>query len=508
MIPIYDDINYMSDGLSRLRFSNGSGLRSVVNSFIADPPHAPVTTLTAMMGFWLLGPEPIAAYIANSWVVLLFLVFLTWMSRPIGNTLDRALFIATFLFVPVVQAMVMEFRPDLPAGLIVGIALYTICTIDLRQATRARLFGLAALFVAATITKPTAFILVMPALVGALLLVAVRSIIIDREHTRSNLAKIAQIFGAYILLMLPVSLIWGAPTYRYVYDALFTYADVWRSSGDIQFHLLYNSTGIGGQVALGRFLRNGLALICVDAVIWAVRRQSRTRGVIEYYLLVAGLYLALAISGEKTLYQGSFFYIPFVIAFAAASVRILVFVKDILGLKWLARASLICVAAFYVYKLPLASYYYGADPDAFKLPPMINRVTTQIGEVSLANADNATCSDRPLVVVFTDALPIPTELVKFEAAKIGIPIAIAPAFMSRDLDEMKRFAERGDIVLIADPSRPSPSRWLPGLAYNQDLFAYLKSWQGAERFNIAGDNGKPIWMIVNPRCVPPSRTGN
>ncbi len=505
MIPTYDDINYMADALVRLRFSAGSGLRSVLQSFTADPPHAPVTTLTGMLGFWLLGPQPLAAYVANSWVVLLFLWFMARLSRPLGGAINRALFIATFLFVPAVQALVMEFRPDLPAGLVLAITLYTLCTTDFGGASWRRRLGLAALCVAATSIKPSGFVLVLPALGGTLLIVLMRTLVFERGAARATIVALAQIIGVYLVLMVPLVLIWGPSTFAYVYDVLFTYADVWRTEGGWRTHLLYNSYGFGGLLALGKFFRNGLLLILVDLAIFAFRPDRRRRGVLEFYLVVVMLYGALSLSGEKTVYQGSFFYFPFIIAFAGASIRILTFIRDVAGLGFLVRGALSVILALYVYKMPLASYYYGAEPFAYKLRPVVDRITARLGDIALANTGNPACSGRPLTMVFTDSLPIPTELVRFEAAKIGVPVQASTTFMARDFGEMTRNVEDGDIVLIADPGHKSPSRWLPGIADNPRLLGYLQAWGDGARLDVTGEDGKPLWIIVNPRCMPPNK---
>ena len=484
MVPIYDDVNYMADALVRLRFSPGSGIQAILASFIADPPHAPVTTLTGLVGFWLLGPEPIAAYIANSWVVLVFLLFLAWLSRPMGPSLDRALFIGTFLFVPAVQAMVMEFRPDLPGGLLLGIAAYLLCVADLPSCSHRRRLGLAAICAVATVTKPSAVILV------------------DRKSTRLNSSH-ANI--SYAVLMTPFALVWGSQTAEYVYGVLVTYADVWATAGDSAFHLFYHSTGIGGILSLGKFFRNGLVLIIADLALMAFRRDRRNWRMVAYYAVVAVIYAAMAVSGEKTPYQGSFFYLPFVVAFAAASVRLIAFIRASGNAARIIRPALVVILAFYAYKLPLASYYYGATPNAIKLPPIVHEITRRLIDVQQANLDNPACSKRPLKIVFTDAFPIPTELVRFEAAKVGVETVVSTTFMSRELGEMVRNTDQGDIVLISDPSHVSTSRWLPGVAHNPALYDHLQSWQGSARFDVGSEDGKPQWLIVNGRCNPGGR---
>lgn len=502
MVPIYDDVNYMADALVRLRFSPGSGIQAILASFIADPPHAPVTTLTGLVGFWLLGPEPIAAYIANSWVVLVFLLFLAWLSRPIGPSLDRALFIGTFLFVPAVQAMVMEFRPDLPGGLLLGIAAYLLCVADLPSCSHRRRLGLAAICAVATVTKPSAVILVVPALFVAGFAALAAQWATDRCRLGAASLAMGQVLIAYAVLMTPFALVWGSQTAEYVYGVLVTYADVWATAGDSAFHLFYHSTGIGGILGLGKFFRNGLVLIIADLALMAFRRDRRNWRMVAYYAVVAVIYAAMAVSGEKTPYQGSFFYLPFVVAFAAASVRLISFIRASGNAARIIRPALVVILAFYAYKLPLASYYYGAMPNAIKLPPIVHEITRRLIDVQQANLDNPACSKRPLKIVFTDAFPIPTELVRFEAAKVGVETVVSTTFMSRDLGEMARNADEGDIVLISDPSHVSTSRWLPGVALNPALYDHLQSWQGAARFDVGSEDGKPQWLIVNNRCNP------
>ncbi|MBZ9938241.1 hypothetical protein LB518_18220 [Mesorhizobium sp. BR1-1-16] len=503
MVPTYDDVNYFADALVRLRFADGFGLRSVIWSIISDPPHAPVTTLTGMLGFWLFGPEPIAAYIANGWVMLLFLVFMARMSRPLGNEPDRALFIGVFLFVTAVQAMVMEFRPDLPSGLMLAIAVHVICRFDFRTASLRDKIGLAAIAVATTIIKPSAVVLTIPVLSIALGLGVLTQCLNDRKNYALILKAALPAIVAYFVMMVPFALIWGQQTIIYIIGVLFTYADVWRTPGDAAFHWNYHLFGVGGQAALGHFVKFGIAVIAIDLMLFAGVRRYRQRGVIQYYIMLVIIYCAMATSGEKTPYQGSLIYLPIVIGVGTALVRVLAFAKDISGVNWLPRAALIMMIVVAAYRAPLAFYYYGAAPNSPQLPPIVERIVQRLVEVKLANVENPQCTDRPLEVVSADAEPIPVPLIQYEAAKAGVHVVTPVTFMMRDLPDMETIADHGDIVLIADPSHHSTSRWLPGVVNNTALFDHLTAQQGGARFDVGSPDGTPQWLIVAPRCVVP-----
>ena len=73
MPPIYDDANYLLDGYLRVLRGDATSLFNLVASIIADPPHAPLSTLTSMLGYSLLGPHVWAPYFVSTWIVLVFL---------------------------------------------------------------------------------------------------------------------------------------------------------------------------------------------------------------------------------------------------------------------------------------------------------------------------------------------------------------------------------------------------------------------------------------------------
>lgn len=72
--PIHDDATYLLDAYHRLAFGGVDSLATLIRTFYLDPPHAPMTTLTEILGFSLLGSSVYAAYAANAWLLAVFAV--------------------------------------------------------------------------------------------------------------------------------------------------------------------------------------------------------------------------------------------------------------------------------------------------------------------------------------------------------------------------------------------------------------------------------------------------
>jgi uncharacterized membrane protein len=83
---VYDDVVYLLDAYQRLAFGGVHLLGTLVRSFLTDPPHAPMSTLTAMLGYALIGPYVWAAYAANAWMLGLFAAAVCLVAR---RNIDR-----------------------------------------------------------------------------------------------------------------------------------------------------------------------------------------------------------------------------------------------------------------------------------------------------------------------------------------------------------------------------------------------------------------------------------
>jgi hypothetical protein len=112
-LPVtYDDVTYFNGALMRLEVLYRNGGRALLAGFWENPPHAPLQTLLAMVGFGMLGRYPWAADAMNALPIALVLrLFLGFASQSLPLPVAVAL-AAALLGFPLVGLMVVEFRPD------------------------------------------------------------------------------------------------------------------------------------------------------------------------------------------------------------------------------------------------------------------------------------------------------------------------------------------------------------------------------------------------------------
>lgn len=249
----YDDIVYFNDGLTRLRIFYERGISDFLLDLGKNPPHSPFSTLLAVIAFAILGVHDWAPYIANAAVVFVMLMLVRHISRSMRFSAQVA--ILFFALAPYfVMATVLEFRPDLPAGLFGAIAIFIAVTKPITEMSfRDRLF-LGALFALALLTKPTASIFVVAMMLASLSFAIYRSYA-AASHRATVLSAIflaAQCLLISLTLVLPYYYAnWDHLT-RYVSDA--TGSDIWVYSKDWGVKLWMYLTGVYGRRLLGGYL--------------------------------------------------------------------------------------------------------------------------------------------------------------------------------------------------------------------------------------------------------------
>ncbi|PPE79733.1 hypothetical protein C3941_11605 [Kaistia algarum] len=501
-IPRYDDVGYLLDGISRLNFHLANSFGDFWSNVLASPPHAPVSTLTAMLGFALFGQEISSAYIANGWILAAYVAVLAVVSRPLASVSARLLFVATFLVAPVCHAMITEFRPDMAAGLVFAVALAAICQIDLLKAGGWARIGVAALAVAATIVKPSGAVVVIPGLGIAFLLSTVLQAQAAEVPILQLLRRALLPVAAYLVLLAPFAAVWGPQTIAYIYQALVGNADVWRTDGDWQFHWSYHLFGLGGRMALGPFKWIGLVAIAAD-VLLLTRAEARERAAAySLYGTLAVLYAAMALSAEKTAFQGSLFYLPFLLAAALATVRIAIVTRAYLRPAWVPGGALAIVGLVLLATQPLASSFTPLPNYAQDMPPLLQRVSERIAEFAEQRPVGGACSGRTPILLATNPEPVTPEAVLFELAARGKPLDYRISFLARSDDEVRQAVANADLVLIPDPAVPGLDTWFPGSAFGAATLDRLKhdsAWTG-ER--IGDIQGAPVWLFLKSACLP------
>lgn len=205
MAPIYDDVGYLLDASVRLIFGGVNSIASIAVSFVASPPHAPMSTLTAISAFAMLGPHVWAPYVANAWILLAFCLLVYFSTRQFTGRGVGLLIVGIVLFVPVSHAMITEFRPDIAAGVVFSAAIYLLLRINFALADRYKLALIGLVCALAVMAKPSAFVVTIPVL-GLVWMIGVAR---GDFRNRNNALGAATIVVSALLLLIPFAVIWG-----------------------------------------------------------------------------------------------------------------------------------------------------------------------------------------------------------------------------------------------------------------------------------------------------------
>jgi hypothetical protein len=295
--PTYDDVSYFISGASYLAPFEQFGLHAILRQFYTAPPHAPMSTALAFMGFSVLGVKAWAGPAINAVVLALFLRgFLGIASGlPFGQTL---LLVAALLGFPLVGETLMVFRPDMFCSLLIAAGAFYILRPEWLTSRRAQLVA-GLLFGAALWAKPTVFHLTAALFFAAMLLASLPSL--RRRQIKAPLLAAIVTTTTGIVVSLPYYAIAFHDVVDYIWTTAFgTQASVWVKQIPLQKHLLFYLTGPIGAISLGLWLYAGCA-IGVAAVLtfwWRSDGSALYRAALVVSMVVIG-YLAVTIPAFK-----------------------------------------------------------------------------------------------------------------------------------------------------------------------------------------------------------------
>ena len=490
MPPIYDDVGYLLDAYRRLTVGNVNSLLALVMSFWENPPHAPMSTLTAMMGFALFGPNVWGPYLVNIWIAAVYAASIFFIARSNLTRLPSILLVALMLFVPIAHFVMTELRPDLAAGVIFGLAIYLLTATDYAEASRKVLIGVGLVSAAAIIAKPTTFMITMP-LVGLSALIGVfRPGCYSAEERRRSARGALFPFGLSMAILLLFVIVWGPHVVRYVYQVLIVDRDIWATPFDPLLSWTFHSTGIGGRIALKYFFHVGLALMVIDAAFssrdW---RKIDHYNAIALYLIIVVLYCCMSISTQQTIFVGSFFFFPFLLAATLALSRVLAREKVALpAFPTIATSVLLASAIVFMPIASLHSTSHAFQGASGMLAEISDAVSTDI-------AANRSCKNAPPIFAAIAPYPITPETLALSLAFRGvINVEPRPLFLIRSLDEILASALSADFVLVPNKWGPAIQPNLPSLAYTDQIKTALESAPDWKSITISGSDPPTLFL--------------
>ncbi|MDP9813436.1 hypothetical protein J2W42_006310 [Rhizobium tibeticum] len=481
MAPIYDDCAYLLDAYRRLAFDGVNSIIEGARSFYRQPPHAPVETASIMIGYSLFGGSDAGPYIMNIWGLSVYAASIFFVVSRRLQAVPSILWTALMMFVPAAGAIMTELRPDMIAGVLFAIVAYFLITFQYDGAPMKRAIAIGLLAGFSLIVKPTAIIITLPMLGLAWVIGIVKS------KLSASVPKASLMAAAALAILIPFAVVWGQQTFEYVYAVFFTNGDVWVTPGGALFQWTYNSIGPGGKIALNQYFYIGAVVIALDVLGVAIRkdwRQSHTA--LSYYAWTAIIYAGIAANSQKSPFQGSFFYFPFVIALTIAASRLLGKTKR--PRRFIVPA-LVLVAIF----LPPATTYQDARqrPESLAMLDQIGQIITQ------APACNGS---RSLAAV--GPYPITPEAAALRAAKNGTAVEVRPLFLVRDRDEFVSSALNSSVVSFPNSAgrKEAEAQRLPGLTHMDELVKILDGDPSWRRITLEASD--PSFVFVKAACAP------
>lgn len=148
----YDDVMYLSDALTRLRILQWDGMYAFLSDLWSNPPHSPLATAIALLGYVIMGTSTWAPYVAAGLMLVpLALIVeswvkdLPWWSGPILGI--------GLLCLPFSGFVISEFRPDLWSAILFAWGIQTASTC--KPSSHGTLLRTGAILAVAVMAKPS-----------------------------------------------------------------------------------------------------------------------------------------------------------------------------------------------------------------------------------------------------------------------------------------------------------------------------------------------------------------
>lgn len=308
--PQYDDVQYISEGLTLRDHLYAEGWKGFVTDWKARPHHTPLYRTMAAVGFLLFGTYDWAPYATGGFLIFAMLMFLDRLLLPAPRLVRWGAMVFA-LFVPLSQLTVTEFRPDVPNGLLTAMAIVLLLGPAYGRRTGGWMGGVC--FAAALLMKPPAVPNTV-CLVGAATVVGIAAgWVLDREYwtPRHMGRRIGEVLLPAVVLAGWYYVLRFDHVYDYIYRNMFgEHKYLWEARITLKEHLTYYlfGEGTGGGVMLGRQLWVLAAAVVVSIILTLIdRRREWIVRLLAFSVLLVGAYLIPTLAAVKWPFFGTNF---------------------------------------------------------------------------------------------------------------------------------------------------------------------------------------------------------
>ena len=489
IVPMFDDVAYLVDGLGRYATIQTGGLAGLIASFGTTVAHAPLTSMISALGLLLSWPEPWGPYLISTlWIPVSAL--LLWRILDGVPEWSRFGVIAAVLAAPIFGMSIAEFRPDVGWGLLTGLSIALLACVDLSTIRRVEALTLGALVGLAAIAKPSALPATLSVLGVAALAQTLVPVLIGKVRFRQSAKGLIFVIIGAAIVSAPYLIVSWQHIVNYIIEVAFSNNDVWKTKGtfyqQIKFYLTY---GVAWNM-LGWMWYIWWPTLILGAATLAWRRDwlslMRFSGLL---LAVFVAYLFSGISGVKSMLIGSLVYGCIIASTVWAAGAFLKSVR-IVPSGLVAAAGLVVFSVFWT---PVVGMIHNTDP-RIAATDAANRSTYPFVAQAMKKV-----TGRVPVIFLVAPEPIYDATLQYYALIAGINGRFVNGTTWSEWNLFDSAIDTSDVIIVQEPgiAGQNLSFDFPSFRFQQaaiDKLSADQSFSGQKTYT--DDDGKSVWVFI------------
>lgn len=487
LVPVYDDVTYLVDGMTRLAVLERSGIGGFIADLHAHPAHAPFMAVTSAFGFLLSGGAVWGPYALNSlWVFFAAgVVLLVLRDLDLKSRLGIAV---ALLAAPLFGFAIVEFRPDPVWGLLVGLCAALVVTVDIAQASRSRSLLLGLLVGTAVIAKPTAAPASAAVILAAYLGQLASSLVLSAPLPKRALTRNSLIVAVgAALVVVPYAMASGVEILAYIMAVMHSGNSVWRTDTSALGQITYYLNPDLGPLMMGWVWYAALPVLalCLGVLVYAKDR----RGLCAFAGILCALGIAYAIvtvSSVKSPMIGSILYGMIIGSIAWSSGQIVRNVPI--------RHSIVLfvgVLIFLTQWVPQVGMVQRRD--------LAMQTTDEANRAALPVVLQALRTHANKKVVVTVPGPVFAATLDFMTRQRSVDGSFHEGYVWDTWELFTHGVDTCDVVIVNDVGMRGQSATynFPSVRFQPRLLQYLRgSGQFDEHRVFADEHGRSVWVFV------------